>query len=153
MRVCALPNTAADLRAKATHGWRTTSGCVSEQTPERCLSRMEPSKPTPASAPDAHPEFPLNFPASAQAARAETAMHTDSNATPLWNTACFHDITATSPTELAALGQHLQSCRRPHRRLFELQCAAEAMSGFATARFVTTLLFAVLVLGLLSLVL
>ena len=80
-------------------------------------------------------------------------MQTHSIATPLWNTASFQDSTDTSPNELAALGRHLLACKRPHRRLFELQCAAEAMSGFATARFVTTLVVAALLLGTISLVL
>lgn len=49
--------------------------------------------------------------------------------------------------ELAALGQHLLRCRRSGRHLLALQAAAQAMTGFASARFVTTLLSLAVVIG------
>lgn len=53
--------------------------------------------------------------------------------------------------ELSALGEHLLLCRSLSGRLFVLRCAAEAVQGFVAARFVTTLVVLLLVLGLGSL--
>jgi hypothetical protein len=74
-------------------------------------------------------------------------------APPLWNTAAIHDTADTADCDLAALGQHLKHCKGTHGHLFALQCAAERMSGFATARFITTLVTVTLLLGVLALVL
>jgi hypothetical protein len=76
-------------------------------------------------------------------------MKTDVIATPSWSTASFGDAVDTSPMELSALGEHLQHCTATHGLLVRLRCAAEAMNGFVTARFVTTLvLLAVPILAL-----
>jgi hypothetical protein len=64
-----------------------------------------------------------------------------------WSTASFGEPADTSPLELAALGEHLDLCRGSNGRLFALQCAAEAMNGFVTARFVTTLVVVALLTG------
>ncbi len=53
--------------------------------------------------------------------------------------------------ELSALGEHLLLCRSLSGRLFVLRCAAEAVQGFVAARFVTTLVVLLLILGLGSL--
>lgn len=70
-----------------------------------------------------------------------------------WSTAAFGDAAETSPTELSALGAHLNLCKGPHRGLVALQCAALQMQGFVASRFVTTLVIAALLMGLTSLVL
>ena len=54
--------------------------------------------------------------------------------------------------ELSALGEHLDRCKASHGRLFALRCAAEAMNGFVSARFVTTLVVVTLLIGACSLV-
>jgi hypothetical protein len=65
--------------------------------------------------------------------------------TPLWTTSSLGLAADTSPLELTALGHHLAHCQGSNGHLFTLQCAAQTMTGFATARFVTTMLaFAVL---------
>jgi hypothetical protein len=68
-----------------------------------------------------------------------------------WSTASFGDAADTSPMELSALGEHLDSCKRLHGRWFALECAVERMHGFVVARFVTTLVVAALLIGLMSL--
>ena len=70
-----------------------------------------------------------------------------------WATASFGDAAETSPQELAALGEHLNGCKAVNSRLFALRCAAEDTNGFVSARFVTTLVAAALLVGLVSLAL
>ena len=53
-----------------------------------------------------------------------------------------------SKLELTALGEHLGSCRPAHGHLFALHCRAQTMHGFLASRFVSTLVFAVLIFGL-----
>ena len=65
-------------------------------------------------------------------------MSTHSRTVRSWSTASFGGNTETSPGELLSLGDHLGTCRNPHRHLFALQCIAEATRGFLAARFVTT---------------
>jgi hypothetical protein len=72
------------------------------------------------------------------------------DAKPPWSTASFGDAADTSPMELSVLGDHLDSCKRSHAGWFALQCAAERIDGFITARFVTTLTLAVLLMGMAS---
>jgi len=67
--------------------------------------------------------------------------------TPCWSTASRGQTVDTSPMELAALGQHLAHCRGSGGRLSTLQAAALTMTGFASARFVTTLLTLALLIG------
>jgi hypothetical protein len=69
-----------------------------------------------------------------------------------WNTASFGGPAETSPMELAELGEHLNGCKPVHTRLHALRCLVEVTHGFVSARFVTTLLAAALLLGLVSLV-
>jgi hypothetical protein len=54
--------------------------------------------------------------------------------------------------ELAELGEHLNGCKPVHTRLHALRCLVEVTHGFVSARFITTLLAAALLLGLVSLV-
>ncbi len=56
-----------------------------------------------------------------------------------WSTTAMSGATDTSPMELTALGDHLDLCRETHVRLFAMRCAAESVSGFVSARFVTSL--------------
>lgn len=67
-----------------------------------------------------------------------------------WSTASKGKAVDTSPGDLSALGEHLGSCRAPHRRLFALHCMADTMHGFVAARFVTTLVVIALLVGLSS---
>ena len=55
--------------------------------------------------------------------------------------------------ELAELGDHLNGCKASHSRLFALRCAAEDTNGFVSARFITTLVAAALLIGLVSMAL
>ncbi len=68
-------------------------------------------------------------------------------ANPSWTTSSFGGTVDTSPMELLALGEHLDSCKGLQGRLFALQCAAERMNGFVSARFVTTLVVVTLLFG------
>lgn len=70
---------------------------------------------------------------------------------PCWSTTAFGQAADTSPVELSALGDHLAVCRSLSGRLFALRCTAEAVHDFVAARFVTTLVVAVLLAGLASL--
>ncbi len=74
------------------------------------------------------------------------------HAPPFWSTASFGETADTSPMELSELGEHLDSCKGTHRRLIALQCAGEALHGFITARFVTTLVVVTSLIGVTSLV-
>ena len=71
--------------------------------------------------------------------------------TPFWSTASFGDTTDTSPVELSALGEHLNSCRGAHGRFFGLQCAAEVLNSYIAPRFVTTVVVVTLLIGVTSL--
>lgn len=74
--------------------------------------------------------------------------------TPAWTTASFGHTTEPSPLELSALGAHLDLCQGQHGRLMALQMAAQRLHGFASARFVTTLVaLLILVTGFAYLVL
>ena len=55
--------------------------------------------------------------------------------------------------DLSALGEHLGHCKRAHGRLFTLQCLADTLNGFLSARLVTTLVLAALLIGVASLAL
>lgn len=78
-------------------------------------------------------------------------MSSPNGAGPFWSTASFGEAADTSPMELSALGEHLQTCRSLSGRLFVLRCTAEAVQSFVAARFVTTLVVGALILGLGSL--
>lgn len=80
-------------------------------------------------------------------------MHTQSLTNSRWTTASFGGAAETSPMELAALGDHLNGCKAVHGRLFALRCIAETTNGFVSARFISTLVAAALLIGLISLAL
>jgi len=75
-------------------------------------------------------------------------MTTHITRTPRWSTSSFGDAVDTSPTELSALGHHLDLCRGERGRLFSLHCAAELMHRALAPRIVTTLVVATLAIGL-----
>lgn len=79
-------------------------------------------------------------------------MKTHANVTPFWSTASFGETADTSPMELSALGEHLDSCKDTHGRLFALQCIGEALNRFIAPRIVTTLVVAAFLIGVTSLV-
>jgi len=68
-----------------------------------------------------------------------------------WSTASYGTEVDTSPMELTVLNQHLQHCNASHGVVFSLRCAAEALNGFANARFMTSLGLVALPLLVLSL--
>ena len=71
-----------------------------------------------------------------------------------WSTASFGGSADTSPMDLDALGEHLSQCNTVHGRFFAMHCVAERMNAYVTARLVTTLVVATLLLvGISSLVL
>ena len=74
-------------------------------------------------------------------------------ATPSWKTSSFGGTADTSPMELSALGEHLGHCRETHGHLFALHCLLDRMNGFVSARFVTTLMVVVLLIGVSGLML
>ena len=80
-------------------------------------------------------------------------MNTQVISTRCWSTASFGATAETTPIDLSILGAHLELCKASHRQLFTLQCFAQTMHGFVVARFVTTLVLLVLLIGTLSLVL
>ncbi len=67
-------------------------------------------------------------------------MKTNNHAARFWSTASFGGNTETSPGELLSLGDHLGTCRNPHKHWFALQCMAESTRGFLAARFMTTMI-------------
>ena len=79
-------------------------------------------------------------------------MNKTAHAHPFWSTASFGETADTSPMELSELGEHLDSCKGTHSRLFALQCVGEALHGFITARFVTTMVVVISLIGAASLV-
>lgn len=75
-------------------------------------------------------------------------MTTHAAQSPRWTTASIPDATDTSPMELSELGAHVGRCNDSRGRWFALRCAADAVHDFVAPRFVTTLLFAGLLIGL-----
>jgi hypothetical protein len=69
-----------------------------------------------------------------------------------WRTSASALAAVPSPHDLSALGEHLHLCRAPGGRLFAVRCGAEALHRFVAARFVTSLVVAVLLIGVGSLV-
>ena len=67
---------------------------------------------------------------------------------PCWSTSAFGDSMASAAVEWAALREHLELCRDPRKWLGALRYVAERTRGFVAARFITTLMLAVLVNGL-----
>jgi hypothetical protein len=64
-----------------------------------------------------------------------------------WSTASNGLCADTLPGELEALGEHLGSCQSKHRHLLSLHCATQKVRGFMAARFVTSVVFVVVFLG------
>ncbi len=79
-------------------------------------------------------------------------MNQHSIARPAWTTASIGEAPDTSPMELSALGEHLNTCRSHTGRFFTLQCVAEVANGFVSARLVTTLVVLTTLIAIGSLV-
>lgn len=65
-----------------------------------------------------------------------------------WTTASRGHAADTSPGDLFALGEHLDSCKALQGRLFALHRPASMLHGFVAARFVTTVVVAAVLMGL-----
>lgn len=65
-----------------------------------------------------------------------------------WSTSAFDQPSDTAPTELDALGQHLNQCRRPGGLLFALRCGAERAQRLARSRLVTSTVVVAAIAGL-----
>lgn len=74
-------------------------------------------------------------------------------AVPRWTTASIADAADTAPMELRELGDHVSQCNGSRSRWFALHCATEAVHDFVAPRFVTTLVIAAAVIGLIALAL
>jgi hypothetical protein len=92
------------------------------------------------------------FPLGPGAERAEPFIATPVNDAPSWSTSTFSNSADSSPMELSVLGEHLAHCLGAHGRLLNLQCVADSLNGFLSARLVTTLVVAALLIGVASLV-
>ena len=69
-----------------------------------------------------------------------------------WSTSASGSPATPSPQDQSLLGEHLQLCRAPSGRLLAIRSTAEVLHRFAAGRFVTTVLAALAVIGLSSLV-
>jgi hypothetical protein len=78
-------------------------------------------------------------------------MKSETLAAPSWSTASFGAEVDTSPMELSVLNEHLQHCNASHGIVFRLHCVAEALNGFVSVRFMTSLALVALPILLLSL--
>ena len=65
-----------------------------------------------------------------------------------WCTTAHGDNTKSACADLAALGEHMNSCPQLHRHLLSLQGATKVLNGFVATRFVSTLLVLALIVGL-----
>lgn len=82
--------------------------------------------------------------------RAESLIATSPIDAPRWSTSSFSPDTRASAQVLSLLGEHLDQCTGRHGRLFALRCVAEALDGILSARLVTTLVAATLMIGVAS---
>ena len=80
-------------------------------------------------------------------------MKKPSNFPKSWTTSSYGGTVDTSPLDLSALGDHLGACKNTHGHLFALHHAAQTLHGFVAARLVTTLVFVVLLIGIVKLAL
>ncbi|MEO5775009.1 MAG: hypothetical protein ABIQ32_12955 [Sphingomicrobium sp.] len=81
-------------------------------------------------------------------------MHSNAVANlPRWTTASIPDATDSAPMELRELGAHVSRCNGCRGRWFALRCAVDAVHDFVAPRFVTTLLVAGGLIGLVALAL
>ncbi len=69
---------------------------------------------------------------------------------PRWTTATVAEAGDSMPAELDALGAHVSRCNGSRGRWFTLRCSADAVHDFVAGRFVTTLMIAAAVIGLIS---
>jgi hypothetical protein len=103
--------------------------------------------------PDAAGEFRIACPhlstmsPGACAGRRGGFMNTTAYSVPHWSTAAEGEAVGTSPMELSALGEHLQTCRGMRTRLMALSHAAETMHVFAATRLITTLVLVSVLIG------
>jgi hypothetical protein len=110
--------------------------------PKHGVTRASPTSAQSRLAP--HPNI---FPLGSLAVRSQRIMKHDLIANTSWSTASFGDAADTSPMELSALGEHLDTCQGSRGRLFAWHCVAETMHGFIAARLVTTLMAVALLIG------
>lgn len=71
---------------------------------------------------------------------------------PRWATTSVGDSADTQPVELSALGEHVSLCRASGSRYGALLRGAQAVHGVLAARFVTTMVVVVVVIGTLVVV-
>ena len=71
---------------------------------------------------------------------------------PVWATSAIDGEVETLPTDLSALGAHVDRCNGLRGPMFGLQCAADTLSGFLAPRIVTTLVAIAIVIGVGSLI-
>ena len=69
---------------------------------------------------------------------------------PHWTTATAAEAGDSMPAELDALGAHVSRCNGCRGRWFTLRCSVDAVHDFVAGRFVTTLMIAAAVIGLVS---
>lgn len=71
---------------------------------------------------------------------------------PVWTTSSLSPLVRPFPVESTALGSHMHTCRGLRGRLFTLHCTQSGWPGFVAARFVTTLMVVMLLMGIVLLV-
>lgn len=80
-------------------------------------------------------------------------MHTETLSSPRWSTATGLDAADSMPMELEALGAHVSRCQTSRSRWFAWRCRADSVHDFVAPRFVTTLVIAAVVVGVVALAL
>jgi hypothetical protein len=80
-------------------------------------------------------------------------MHAHAAVSPRWSTASLGEAADTAPMELHALSTHVSHCNGSRGRWFAWRCAADAVHDFVAPRFVTTLVIAGALIGLVALAL
>lgn len=74
-------------------------------------------------------------------------MHSPTTTRHTWCTAAHSDNAKSARADLAALGEHLNTCPQLHRHLLRLHAVTDVMNGFVATRFVSTLLVFALAIG------
>lgn len=74
-------------------------------------------------------------------------MSASRNASSGWSTASLGDAADTSPEEVLALGEHLDTCQAPDNGMVTLHRAAQAANRFVAAHPVTVALTVAATLG------
>lgn len=80
-------------------------------------------------------------------------MHAQTLSSPRWSTATGIDATDSMPMELEALGAHVSRCNTTRSPWFALRCRADSVHDFVAPRFVTTLVIAAALVGVVALAL